>query len=747
MTGNDFAPFWRIIAALLALLLFTVVLACYLPTAMASKPGPTEMLSPEATDEPLTKPTAEPTPEPTPEPIPETTPEPAPTAAPAISTQAAYGPMAVSGDYTYIVNPDGVSATITGYTGNGGNITIPTTLGGYTVTAIGGEAFAYVENVISLVIGKGVLSIGASAFYRCNDLASISIPESVTSIDTEAFLQSYGLKTINVNAANANYTSLDGVLFNKTRTSLLQYPTGNTRTSYTIPGTVTNINSWAFSCSDLRSIVIPNSVTEIGQGAFGGCTGISSITIPGNVAIIGEGAFYWCTSLTTATLPASVTSIGEGAFKECFALTSINVAEGNNSYSSQNGVLFNKSKTQLLQYPLGSSAASYSVPNGVTIVKDQAFRGCRNLTSLSLPASLVEMDYHNFIDNFKLSTINVNGGNAVFCSLDGILFNKQKTELIRFPQNRAMGNYTIPNGVTTIGECAFYSCKLTGIEIPGSVVTIGDSGFFNCYNLISIRLPNGITTIEGQTFSRCYKLSDVVLPDSLTSIGSLAFVDCIKLSGISMPPNVDLIGYDAFRGCESLGWAYFTGNAPATVLNGAFDACASGFTVYYASGATGFTNPWHGYPTGVLNKLFLTTASVKNGISVDKAGGLLTGVADGTSVSVLKAQLINDGATIKVYNSGGQEYTGNAVGTGMTVRLVVNGSILDELRILVRGDVNGDGQISVADYALSRLDILKLKGLTGIYATAGDVNRDGKRNVTDYTSIRLDILNLQKIHG
>jgi uncharacterized repeat protein (TIGR02543 family) len=131
--------------------------------------------------------------------------------------------------------------------------------------------------------------------------------------------------------------------------------------------------------------------------------------------------------------------------------------------------------------------------------------------------------------------------------------------------------------------------------------------------------------------------------------------------------------------------------------------------------------------------------------TVDRTNSLLRGVAAGTSVSALKSHLGNYDATIKVYDSSGNEYTGNAVGTGMTVKLIINGALKDQMRVLVLGDTNGDGRINIADYTLVRLDLMNLKGLTGIFATAGDINRDGGRNVTDYTLIKLDILGLQKI--
>ncbi len=191
-------------------------------------------------------------------------------------------------------------------------------------------------------------------------------------------------------------------------------------TSVTIPNSVITIGPDTFyGCTSLNSVTIPNSVTNIGDSAFGKCTSLTSVTIPNNVTYIGDSAFLGC-GLTSVTIPSSVTTIGNVPFKECISLTSINVDKANKKYCSINGVLFNKNKTELIEYPIGNKAKTYAIPNGVTSINEAAFENCKSLTSV-----------------------------------------------------------TISNDVKSIGVCAFQFCNLTSISIPVSVKLI-DMFAFNC---------------------------------------------------------------------------------------------------------------------------------------------------------------------------------------------------------------------------------------------------------------------------
>ena len=197
------------------------------------------------------------------------------------------------------------TVTITGYTGSGGDVVIPDTIGGLPVTTIRYDAFSDCTGLTSVTIGNGVSSIGEQAFSGCT-----------------------GLTAITVDALNPVYSSLDGVVFDKGQTTLTMFPPGRAGT-YTISESVTGIGHYAFSdCTSLTSITIPDSVTSIGAGAFSSCSRLSSVTIPDGVTSIGGNVFYGCTSLTSVGIPDGVTRIGDSAFYGCRSLSSVTIPDG-----------------------------------------------------------------------------------------------------------------------------------------------------------------------------------------------------------------------------------------------------------------------------------------------------------------------------------------------------------------------------------------------------------------------------------
>ena len=204
----------------------------------------------------------------------------------------------------FIFTTSGDKATLTGYTGAGGDVVIPSTISlSADGTAIVGSDYT-------------VTSIGNQVFWGCRGLESITIPLSVTSIGESVFVFCTSLTSIEVDPANTAFSSEEGVLFNKDKTILIQYPTGNTRTEYKIPDSVTSIGDGVFDgCTNLTSITIPEGVTTIGESAFYQCINLSSIKIPSSVTSIGGSAFYGCSGLTTITIPPNVESIGRAAFR------------------------------------------------------------------------------------------------------------------------------------------------------------------------------------------------------------------------------------------------------------------------------------------------------------------------------------------------------------------------------------------------------------------------------------------------
>ena len=365
---------------------------------------------------------------------------------------------------------------------------------------------------------------------------------------------------------------------------------------------VTSIGNGAFwGCTGLTSITIPNSVTSIGGEAFRGCTGLTSITIPNSVTSIGDYAFYKCTGLTSITIPNSVTSIGDLAFEDCTGLTSINVASDNNYYSSNNGVLFNKKKTALIRYPEGKSQTSYTIPNSVTRIGYGAFRGCTGLTSITIPNSVTSIASWAFDGCTGLTSINVASGNNYYSDNNGVLFNKKKTELIRYPEGKSQTSYTIPDSVTSIGNWAFDGCTgLTSITIPNSVTSIGAHAFDGCTGLTSITIPNSVTSIGYMAFYGCTGLTSITIPNSVTSIGNWAFFECTGLTSITIPNSVTSIGDGAFNSCTGL-TSITIPDSVTSIGDLAFNGCTGLKDVYY----TGSKDEWEAISIGAGNGCLL----------------------------------------------------------------------------------------------------------------------------------------------
>ena len=323
-----------------------------------------------------------------------------------------------SGQWTYIVENGG--ATITESTAYG-SVSIPRQLGGYavrklgdgmgsgvffekraflifvyipdSVTSIGAGAFSDCELMERVTIPDSVTSIGAAAFRGCDELTSVSIPNGVRSIENSTFSGCRGLTGVNIpdSVTSIGVKAFDGCI---------------SLTSMNIPDSVTSIGERAFSrCTGLSSVSIGNGVKSIGDGAFLNGGRLTSVSIGNSVTSIGSAAFSGCTGLTSVTIPDSVTSIGDGAFEGCYGLTGIAVGSANTKYSSIGGVLFNKTASTLLTYPVAKQSSSYAIPNSVTSIGSAAFSGCTGLTSVTIPDSVTSIGDGAFSDCSGLSSV------------------------------------------------------------------------------------------------------------------------------------------------------------------------------------------------------------------------------------------------------------------------------------------------------------------------------------------------------
>ena len=428
------------------------------------------------------------------------------------------------------------------------------------VTSIGERAFEYCWRMSSITIPGSVTSIGERAFSSCSGLSSITIPSSVTSIGNNAFSSCNSLNSVHISDLEAWCK----IFFGNISSTPLFYA-----------------NHLYVNESEITNLVIPNSVTSIGDYAFSSCSGLTSVTIPGSVTSIGNGAFSYCSGLTSVTIPGSVTSIGERAFSGCSALTSIAVENGNMVYDSRDNcnAIIKTSTNELI-----AGCKNTTIPSSVTSIGNGAFSGCSGLSSITIPSSVTSIGNNAFSSCSGLTSITIPGsvtsiGDYAFSGCRGLTSITIPGSVTSIGESVIMDcdsltSVTIQDGVTSIGKKAFYECRgLTSVTIPGSVTSIGNYAFSGCYDLSSVTIQDGVTSIGERAFGECWSLTSFTIPNSVTSIGESAFWGCSGLTSITIPGSVTSIGDYAFSSCRGLTSVTIPGSV-TSIGNGAFSGCS-----------------------------------------------------------------------------------------------------------------------------------------------------------------------------
>lgn len=450
------------------------------------------------------------------------------------------------------------------------------------------------KSVETLTIPEGVCNIASGVLTECDHLKVINLPSSFN--QKRSSWNCKTLQYLNISSDNPNYSSVDGILYNKEKTEILVVPKNYNQSCLTIPESVRVIKSCAFyncnslkeikiqdgtvyiewsafwNCKSLISIYIPDSVESIGENAFSHCESLISVRLSSKIKKIEKDTFFGCVSLDKLVIPESVEALGENAFLETSLreliipknvvsidpsnfqtihtlknLRNIDVDKDNQYYSSVDGILMDKNHQHILAIPVKKDISTFIIPEGVEEIDNDFFVAgsllsykMRTIKHLSIPDSVTVIPEGKFKDCENLRTINL----AI--------------------------------GIKDIGPSAFQNCSsLQRVQIPGSVEKIGTGAFSGCESLQEVIVENGVSIIDNEAFQECHSLQklvvadsvsvigestfmnnssikEIILPNNLKSIGESAFAGCVSIESIEIPNGVEYIGKEAFDGCSAL---------------------------------------------------------------------------------------------------------------------------------------------------------------------------------------------------
>ena len=443
-------------------------------------------------------------------------------------------------------------------------------------------------SIHTVIIKPGITAVGANNFYGMKGLETVQLPDSVAVINEFAFADCIDLRTVNM------------------------------------PGNLKRIWFGAFSgCESLTGVplVIPEGVTEIYENAFYGCLGIKGVQLPESLTYLGSDAFSG-SGLMNVRIPAGVEDIPASPFVGCASLESITVDSANRYYSSDSqGVLYNKSKTWMIQVP-GGYYGELTVPATVTSLTDHdVLWGCAQLTKLHIPASVTEISNYLFYSCYSLEAIEVDDANPVYEDIIGVLYgpdsayingftDEARRALICCPPAFGRESFFIPDDTQVLEDYAFQNCYfLQDVTIPDRVEYLPNNAFRGCSSLYEIWVDAGnpyFQSIDGVVFNKtdmtvgtatgtlkltagqylfCYPTGRngyYAIPEGTVCLGSNSFATS-AVEAIRFPESLKSIGMYAMQGCEALEWMLFVGSKPE-----AEGSCLDGVTaeVHYPA-----TNP------------------------------------------------------------------------------------------------------------------------------------------------------------
>ena len=534
-------------------------------------------------------------------------------------------------------------------------IVVPSTIGGYPVTRV---SFYECKNLANVVIPDGVTNL-EGAFYNCGTIGKLTIPKSVTSMAymcdgydtrvTEVYYEGTEDEWYSLLMNGSDYMDVfyDKLYCNGQLCEAMYYIYDGIAEAY-------------YNQSEATDIVVPSTIGgyPVTQVRFYECKNLANVVIPDGVTNL-EGAFYNCGTIGKLTIPKSVTSMAymcdgydtrvtevyyEGTEDEWYSLL-MNGADYLDAfydklycngqlceamyyiYDGTASVYYEQAEATEITvsgtiggYPI-TGISLYQCPNlerlylseGITSVNDLSYYECNKLETIYIPSSVEYISPMAFMYLEPNVNIVIDENNEYYTCIDGVVFNKDKTELIHFPAGYASQSYVVTDTVTTIAESAFNGCAtLTSIVLPDNLLTIGDSAFSGCSSLTSIKLPDGVTTIGDSTFSNCESLTSVTLPENLTKIGSYAFYRCEVLSSITLPEGLTTIGASAFATCESL----TSITIPASVSSigtTVFSGCNNLVNIYVSAGNTSYSSA-DGIIYNADKTTLITCAGGKSGV-------------------------------------------------------------------------------------------------------------------------------------